>query len=150
MAGISVEAVGIAHCEVLAALHATAFAEPWPAEAFARLLSAPGAAAMIARGDDGEPAGFVLCRHAGGESEILTIAVRPQSRRRGTARALVSAACAALPEDVGEIFIEVAESNAPGRALYAALDFRTVGRRAGYYVAGSGREDALVMHRALR
>jgi len=150
MSGFSVEPVGMAHGEALAALHGTAFAEAWPADAFARLLAAPGTLALVARAEDGEPAGLVLCRYAGGEAEILTIAVCPGYRRRGIARGLVDAASAAMPSDVGEMFIEVAESNHPGKALYDALGFELVGRRAGYYATAAGREDALVMRRTLR
>jgi ribosomal-protein-alanine N-acetyltransferase len=43
------------------------------------------------------------------------------------------------------MFLEVRPSNAPGQGLYQRLGFEPIGRRRGYYPAGSSREDAVVM-----
>ena len=43
------------------------------------------------------------------------------------------------------LFLDVRESNAPARALYAACGFRESGRRSAYYRAP--REDAILMER---
>ncbi len=125
----------------LAAIHAACFAEPWDAPALADLLATPGAFAYAAEG------GFVLARAAGGEAEILTLAVVPVSRRRGTGAALVGAAAThAQSLDANALFLEVAVGNAAARALYGKLGFIEAGRRKGYYAAtGAKPEDALVL-----
>lgn len=126
------------HAAALAAIHAAAFppAETWDAAALAGLLATPGAVALLdARG------GFVLARQAGGEAEVLTIAVAPAARRQGVARALLAAMCAACD---GPVFLEVAEDNLPATRLYAEAGFALCGRRRDYYGA---RRDALVLRR---
>lgn len=128
----------------LAALHAAAFppADRWGADAIRLMLEMPGAFAIHYPGE-----GFVLARVAGDEAEILTLAVHPAVRRRGRGAALLAAAMAgAVLRGAGRMFLEVAEANAPGRALYAAAGFAEVGRRRRYYPDGG---DALVLSRAL-
>ena len=133
-----------AHAEVIAALHRAAMPEDaWSADAWRSLLSAPGARARIAM-DGTAPAGFLHLRHAGGEAEVVMIAVHPAAQRRGFATALLEDALAAL--DGGTVlFLEVAERNHAARALYDRFGFEPAGRRPGYYRTASGREDALIM-----
>ena len=81
------------------------------------------------------------------EAEILTLAVHPTARRRGiAARLTAQAAAAARSLGVVRLFLEVAEDNAPARALYAALGFQPAGRRRGYYARKDGpAADALIL-----
>jgi ribosomal-protein-alanine N-acetyltransferase len=110
------------------------------------LLAHPGVAGWIAS-LDGEPAGLLLVRCADAEAEILTHAVRPASRRRGIARALLATMLDTVAaQDAARIFLEVAETNAAARALYSAHGFAAVGRRPAYYGSGVG-SDALVLAR---
>ncbi len=126
----------------LAALHAAAFASPWSRADLADLLASPGAFALLAEGE-----GFILCRAIAGEAEILTLAVAPAARRRGTGRALVEAAAGVAGTLGAEtLFLEVAHDNATALALYDAAGFSRVGLRKGYYATGA---DAVVMRRAL-
>ena len=128
---------------VLVRLHATSFADAWSAEWIAKLLALPGTFVFLA---DGESGGFVLVRAAGGEAEILTLAVAPAARRRGIGTVLISAACRRAQEmGAGAMFLEVGRTNEPAKALYTRLGFREVGRRRGYYQEpGGSNEDALV------
>lgn len=149
----------VTHAGVLAALHGAAFPDaPWGAEAFASALGQPGAFGFIAvHGDDGkdeEPLGFVLMRAAlfaegdgGGEAEVLSIATRPDRRRRGVARTLMEAALTrARALGATRAFLEVAADNAAAQRLYAGLEFAEVGRRKAYYARAQGpRVDALVL-----
>jgi ribosomal-protein-alanine N-acetyltransferase len=99
----------------------------------------------------GEAVGFILTWQAGGDAEILTVAVSPSRRRKGVGRALLDGAIAQCRADgAGRMFLEVAASNAAARALYRSLGFFETGRRKGYYHrAGSPAEDALVLGRTL-
>jgi ribosomal-protein-alanine N-acetyltransferase len=124
-------------------LHATSFADTWSAEWIATLLAQPGTFAFLA---NGESDGFVLVRAAGGEAEILTLAVAPAARRRGIGSALILAACRKAREMGAEaMFLEVSRTNEAAKTLYTRLGFHEVGRRRGYYQEpGRSNEDALV------
>lgn len=138
-----------ADAEVLAALHATAFDKGWSAEVIAQLVAGPGHGALLV--EDAAAQAMILWRAAGGEGEILTLAVDPRRRREGLARLLVEAACALARETGAEaMFLEVALDNAAAIGLYRRAGFDEVGRRPGYYDRGGGqRADALVMRRDL-
>lgn len=106
------------------------------------LLSLPGHFGLLAT-PAGAPAGFVLGRASAGEAEVLTIAVGPAARRGGLGRALMRALMAeAARRGAVDLFLEVSETNAPARALYAGLGAAEAGRRRRYYPDGS---DALVL-----
>ncbi|MGA7711030.1 MAG: GNAT family N-acetyltransferase [Rhizomicrobium sp.] len=130
-------------CDVapLAMLHAAAFDEAWSAEWIGRLMAQPGTFAMHAEG------GFILVRSAGGEAEVLTLAVAPAARRRGIASTLIlKAANYAEEHGARRLFLEVSDANQPAKSLYTCVGFKEVGRRVGYYQgAGGRRQDALVL-----
>ena len=136
---------GEAQAGRLAAIHAEAFAGPhdaaWSEAAFAELLDQAGVFAVEA------PDGFILMRAVADEAEILTLAVRPAARRRGLGGRLVGeGVLAAAARGAARVFLEVAEDNAPARALYARAGFAEAGRRPGYYAApDGGRRDALLL-----
>ncbi len=79
------------------------------------------------------------------ELHVMTLAVRPEHRRKGYARALVEAAISAHPEAV-KVYLEVRPGNTAARKLYEALGFEATGVRPRYY----GDEDALLMTLDLR
>lgn len=129
----------------MAALHARAFERAWGEDEIAVLLDGMGGFGAII--DD---AGFILCRMAAGEAEILTLAVDPAMRRLGAGRALVEAGAAlALAAGAGAFFLEVAADNDAALALYEAAGFARAGLRPGYYRRQVGDMDAIVMRRAL-
>ncbi len=134
--------------EALAALHARAFTDtprPWTAAEFTAFLTEPST--ILVAGPDG----FALGRIAGPEAELLTLAVEPTARRRGTGRHLVAAfESEAARRGAVEALLEVAATNQPARGLYTALGYAEVGRRRGYYRrAGAPAIDALVLAKAL-
>jgi len=141
----------LADAAILADVHASAFETPWSAADIAAVLEGPGAFGLVARGEGGEAAGFILCRAVAGEAEILTLAVRPDHRRHGLARALTETAAGIAASAACEaMFLEVAADNPGAIALYEQTGFASVGRRAGYYGRASGSSiDAIVMRRAL-
>ena len=134
-----------AHAGVLAALHAAAFPAPehWGEAAIAAQLALPGGFGLFT------PAGgMVLGRLAADEAEILALAVIPARRRAGLGRMLLAAAESHVAARGGRVvFLEVAATNTPARALYAASFYREIGRRSRYYRDGT---DALVLARPLR
>ena len=133
----------------LAALHGEAFDAPWSETEFAALLGGPGVFAIVAT-DDSAPIGFILCRVAAGEAEILTLATALAHRRQGVAAALVEAAIARTAvAGANALFLEVAADNAAAVALYTGNGFHRVGLRRGYYTQGPERTDALVLRRDL-
>ncbi|WGM32636.1 GNAT family N-acetyltransferase [Brevundimonas sp. NIBR11] len=127
----------------LAELHAESFHTPWSAVAFADLL---GQAGVVLEGDND---GLILIRVVADEAEILTLAVRPSARRQGLGGRLVEAASRRAAElGANRMFLEVAEDNAPARALYGSLAFKTAGRRPRYYPRADGPAvDALILVR---
>lgn len=129
----------------LAPLHASAFDRPWSAAEIETLAHGPGVVVLLAQDGAGADLGFVVARRVADEAEILTLAVHPQARRHGVARALVEAAAGL---GAASLFLEVADDNTAARALYAAAGFAEVGRRGGYYARTDGRAvDALVLRR---
>jgi [ribosomal protein S18]-alanine N-acetyltransferase len=133
----------------LAEVHASAFPEPWTANELVRFSLDRSGIALVAELEDAV-AGFILCRAIAGEAEVLTLAVRPQARRRGLARALLDAALGIATPTCEAAFLEVAEDNPGAVALYQGCGFERVGRRGGYYSRRDGPAvAAIVMRRAL-
>lgn len=124
---------GIRDIDALAALHAVCFDEAWGRDVFARLLGSAGVFGLLAR-RAGRPTGFVICRMAADECELLSIGVVPADRRNGVGRELLGVALArASLARAASLYLEVAEDNPAARALYAAAGFEPVSRRPDYY-----------------
>lgn len=119
------------------------FGDPWPVQDFRDCIAARVVAFLVAEVGGGV-AGYVVARDAAGEGEILNLAVAPAGRRHGVGRALVECVLGELStRGVRDVFLEVRESNAAARALYAAQGFQEVGRRRRYY--RQPVEDAIVL-----
>jgi ribosomal-protein-alanine N-acetyltransferase len=134
----------------LAALHAAAFRHGWSEDELERLLTDK---TVIAHRAMAGPtlAGFILSRLAGGEAEILSVAVASSRRSRGLGRKLLDLHLRRLAGlGATAVFLEVDEDNAPARRLYARAGFRDVGRRPAYYARGAQPPaNALVLRRDL-
>ncbi|MCC5983518.1 MAG: GNAT family N-acetyltransferase [Rhodobacteraceae bacterium] len=134
--------------QALADLHASAFRHPrpWRAAEFAALLDDPQVIITTAPATpDAPPQAVAVVRIVLDEAEVLTLAVAPAWRRRGLGQAVLNDALArAHAAGATASFLEVAADNAAALALYGRMGFRTVGRRRGYYDAGT---DALILRR---
>ena len=76
------------------------------------------------------------------ELQITLIAVAPEQRRRGLGRTVLNQLLAdANNAGAKQAFLDVAEDNLGAKALYSALGFKTISRRARYYRDG---KDALI------
>lgn len=123
------------------AIEQRVFADPWSTQDFRDCVSY---ALFFIAEDQGRIAGYVVALDAADEGEILNLAVGEGGRRRGLGRALVEAIVAALSErGVRQVYLEVRESNAAARALYAGFGFKDVGRRQAYYRRPV--EDAIIL-----
>jgi [ribosomal protein S18]-alanine N-acetyltransferase len=127
------------------AIEQSVFADPWSTQDF-RDCVADALFHVAETGDGRGVAGYVVALDAADEGEILNLAVAPSGRRHGLGRALVQDVLEALARrGVRHVYLEVRESNAPARALYAAHGFQEVGRRKQYYRRPV--EDAIVLRR---
>lgn len=127
---------------VLAIEHAS-FGDPWSRSAFLELISDPRVAFLIADAS-GEVQGYVVAWFVLDEGEIGNLAVADAARRGGIGARLLDGAIAAVGAAKADaLYLEVRDSNAAARALYASRGFREVGRRRDYY--RRPKEDALVL-----
>ena len=127
------------------AIERASFSDPWPDRAFEDAVSDPALMFLVAV-ESGDVAGYVISWYVADQGEIANIAVAPSARGRGLGAALLDAALDQGRErGAGTTFLEVRESNAPARALYASRAFIEIGRRRGYYRRPP--EDAIVLRR---
>jgi ribosomal-protein-alanine N-acetyltransferase len=135
----------------LAAIHViecASFGDPWTLEGFRDLVDHPRAKMEVAVDADGEVLGYAVAWYVADESEIANIAVAPAARHRGVGSVLLDRILRAAAEfGAHSVFLEVRESNAEARKLYAARQFEVAGKRTKYYQ--KPEEDALIMRREL-
>jgi ribosomal-protein-alanine N-acetyltransferase len=124
------------------------FGEAWTAPQCAGLLPLPGVWLSLARESGGQPLGFALSRVVAGEAELLLLAVRRESQRRGVGSKLLAAFVAeAARRGAEHLHLEVRDGN-HAVALYTRAGFREVGRRKNYYHGRDGQlYDALTLAR---
>ncbi len=130
----------------MATLHAAAFADErtWSAVEFADILKNDHVRAFT------QPHGFALTSTAGGDTELLMLAVHPDHRRKGIARQLTLQWLDTVSPFADIAFLEVADDNLPALALYTELGFGISGRRTAYYARQNApAADALIMQQAL-
>ncbi len=123
--------------------------QPWGRDSLRHLLTSPGAFGFLARVGT-SPTGFILCRGAADECELLSFGVQPTDRRRGIGSALLVAALDhATNAGAVAMFAEVAENNWAALNLYRCFGFLTVGHRPGYYRHNRGATSAWTIKCAL-
>jgi len=135
--------------EEIAALHVKLFNPAWDTAAIKSLLEHPAATSLIAVAGSQKKSviAFVIGQLAADEAEILSIGVSPDWQRVGLATGLLEGLTrAARRGGAKRVFLEVADDNVPGLALYRKLGFVEVGRRKRYYERpGSAPVDALTL-----
>ena len=114
----------------------------WNADHWERELSDPKRICVgITEGSDNVSAvacGWIVLD----ELQITVVAVDPEHRRQGLGRTVLKQLLLdASSAGARQAFLDVAEDNHGALALYGALGFHTIGRRAGYYRNG---KDALI------
>lgn len=123
--------------------------DPWSAAAFRAELASPHNHYVAARDDSGRLVGYAgLARLGTGlhpESEVHTIGVDPQVRRRGVGGALLAELLRVADRWGGPVFLEVRTDNDAAIALYRREGFEIVGTRKRYYQPSGA--DAYTMRR---
>lgn len=131
--------------EDIVRLEAASFSSPWSREMLGRELRNPEVARVyVLHNPDGALLAFCACRFLVDELHINTLAVQPDSRRRGLATALLRHALAeASAAGITRATLEVRRSNDAALRLYERLGFRVQAIRTGYY--SHPVEDALIL-----
>lgn len=144
-------AMGTADLDDVLALEVSAYSFPWSRGNFIDSLAA-GYVAWVRHDDQHRLLAYCVAQPGYQETHLLNLTVAPPLQRRGHGRALLTAlADWARERGDAALWLEVRQSNAAGRALYAAAGFAEVGLRRGYYPdQHQRREDAVVMRLPLR
>lgn len=94
--------------------------------------------------------GYAIMSTGAGEAHVLNLCVAEEYRCRGIGSQLLEHLLEfARGLGVIDVFLEVRPSNTSAIRLYQSLGFAQIGVRRGYYQAMEGREDAVVLRRAL-
>ena len=129
------------------AIEMQAYSHPWSHGNFVDSLAAGHLAEVL---EFEGLIGYFVAMAGVDELHLLNLTVVPAAQQQGHGSALLEAALAhARARRLGTVWLEVRASNERARALYARRGFAEIGRRRGYYPAAGGREDAVVMSRAL-
>jgi ribosomal-protein-alanine N-acetyltransferase len=117
------------------------FPTPWSLAMFVLELSKPSGICLAATEED-ELLGYLVCSRYDQVWHLMNVAVEPERRRGGIARALIGR----LFEEAGTglpFTLEVRISNLQAIAMYEGFGFRSAGLRRRYY--HDNGEDALIM-----
>lgn len=94
--------------------------------------------------------GYAVLMLAVDEAELLDIAISSRHQRQGLGSKLLSEMLAlARRHGMRRMVLEVRASNVSAIALYRSVGFGDIGLRRDYYPATNGREDAILMGKAL-
>jgi ribosomal-protein-alanine N-acetyltransferase len=119
---------------------------PWSRSMFATELAKPSSLSLGAVDEAGALVGYLVLSRYVDAWHVMNIAVAPEWRRQGVARALLRRLLDETRHDAERGYtLEVRVSNVGAIALYEGFGFRTKGVRRGYYT--DNREDALIMWR---
>ena len=125
----------------LAEIERACFHAPWSENMLREEL---GKGIFLVAEQDGRTAGYVGCQTVLDEGYITNVAVSPDFRRQGIARALIAELTAKAGENkLAFVTLEVRESNAPAIALYTGAGFAPVGKRKNFY--SNPTENAVLM-----
>lgn len=122
-------------CEI----ESVCFSSPWSRADLEKQIESPTSHFLVAE-MDGRAVGYMGLQIFSGEGYVTNVAVLPEYRCRGIAKALIEAQ---MKRDMEFITLEVRKSNIPAISLYEKAGFENVGVRPGFYTAPD--EDAVIM-----
>ncbi len=129
-----------------------AYPQPWTLKNFQDCLKRSFYSCWVFEQDkqDEQIKGHVIISAGAGEAHLLNICVYPKLQGQGWGRKLLLEAEWIAKQHRAENFIlEVRPSNTVGMRLYESEGYNEIGCRKGYYPTATGREDAIVMAKAL-
>ena len=133
---------------LVAAIDKAAFEFPWSENEFMGSFNAGHR--FIVLKDNETIVGCAVYQQVFEQAEVLTIGVDPAHQRKGYGSLLMEKMVAELLTlGAEQLFLEVRVSNVPAQGLYRKMGFVEISRRKGYYPTEGGREDAIVMQKAL-
>ncbi len=121
-------------------------ADGWSADSFISEAARESGIVLYAA-ENMQIAGLICGCFGADQSDITSIAVAPEYRRRGIANDLINEFISLLPNMTESIFLEVRESNSAAIALYRKNGFEQVSIRKRFYSAPD--ENALIMRKDL-
>jgi len=141
VAGATIRRLAYSDLPAVISIERRSFPSPWSLAMFVLELSKPSGICLAANDGD-ELLGYLVCSRYDQVWHLMNVAVAPERRRAGVARALIRQ----LVEEGGgrlPFTLEVRASNQPAIAMYEQLGFRSAGVRPRYY--RDNGEDALIM-----
>ena len=122
-------------------------AEAWtPEMLLGELEQQPASRYYLVAHDEGKIVGYAGLLGAGGQSDVVTLAVASDHWGFGIGSALLEALITeAARRDCAQVFLEVRIDNSRAQRLYRRYGFAEIGIRRGYYQPSGA--DALVMRR---
>jgi len=144
MVSLSIERMHPGDLNDVLVIERASFSMPWSRGAFLYEVEQNQVARCWVGREDGRLVGYICLWEVADELHITNVAVHPDARRRGVARALLESVLDRARAGGSRIVVlEVRPSNVEALTLYESFGFRVVGRRRGYYYDTG--EDALVM-----
>ena len=125
-----------------------AYAWPWSRGIFVDCLRVPYRCEVLE--EAGVLVGYSVMAVAVDEAHLLNLCIEPAAQGRGLGGFMLDHAMRCATQDGSRvIYLEVRPSNAAALSLYGRAGFVRIGVRRNYYHSDVGREDALVLARAL-
>ncbi len=123
------------HIPRVAEIERLSFSEPWSEAALTLMHESPHCHAVVCiDGASGEPIAYGGMEYVLDEAELTNIATHPDHRRRGCAKAVLSALEAfAAVNGIRKIWLDVRSSNDAAIALYRSLGYTESGIRKNFY-----------------
>ena len=126
-----------------------AYPYPWSQQNFLDCLKHPQYSSWIFE-QNNSVSGYIVLSIAVGEAHLLNICVHPDIQGNGWGRKLLQEAeWIAKQHQAENCFLEVRVSNQTGLNLYSSAGYNEIACRKAYYPADQGREDAIIMAKAL-
>lgn len=132
----------------VARLETALYAFPWSLGNFRDSLTAGYSCWVMLT--DATLIGYAVLMVGVDESHLLNLSIEAGRQRGGLgSRMMAHLLEVSRHYEAARVLLEVRRSNDAARAFYAVHGFRELGERRGYYPAGKGREDAIIMERQL-
>lgn len=143
MVDVEIAVMTPAHIKEVHEISLASFPVSWSREDLLKEIYRDNSLNLVAL-EEGRVSGYINIWYVYEEADVINVAVRQDSRKRGIGRELMLEAIGRLIEKgINDVYLEVRVSNVPAQRLYSSLGFTNIGVRKKYYSNG---EDAYNMH----